>query len=461
MAKDSIHSELLAENVKLRKMLDDFRVKTNSVSGYSMQELEDKLRLTGILIGPGTWKGVDYTPENIKKLYDSYKSELKKLTMTADHDDKSRGTHSEVEWDETLKSIKYKADITDKSAIEDIKAGKYDATSLRSWFTPSIKDGKVVATDIRPVHNTLTNKPACKFSQVFTMQGLDENDVDITYYGTWIDGEEMDEMLEKDDTFTDEEKEVIQDLAKWTRAYMNDLSDSAFAYIEPGGKKDKEGKTVPRSLRHLPYKNKEGQVDIAHLQNALARLPQTNINASAKASAKAKLMAIAKKYLKTYKKKEMSMTEETKQETSTKEEVTETKTEQQTETKEQTTEKSTEETETKTEEQTEKTIQKMQTIPIEIKVINETRKPAETKKVEKTETKEIAKEETTKEKTEETKEEKTTEVKEEKKEEKVEETTKKEPLDYDKVVEDIVKDKEDPLGLAAELLLQREKKKGW
>ena len=74
----------------------------------------------------------------------------------------------------------------------------------------------------------------------------------------------------------------------------NDLPDSAFAYISPGGKKDSSGKTVPRSLRHLPYKTASGAIDKPHLRNALARLNQTDIPASAKASAKRKLQAAAR-----------------------------------------------------------------------------------------------------------------------------------------------------------------------
>lgn len=63
---------------------------------------------------------------------------------------------------------------------------------------------------------------------------------------------------------------------KWTRKYINDLPDSAFLYIEPGGNKDADGKTVPRSLRHLPYKDMDGKVDLDHLRNAIARLGQPN-----------------------------------------------------------------------------------------------------------------------------------------------------------------------------------------
>jgi len=70
----------------------------------------------------------------------------------------------------------------------------------------------------------------------------------------------------------------------------NDLPDSDFAYISPGGKKDASGKTVPRSLRHLPIP------DAAHVRNALARLSQTDISAEAKKAALRKIKAAAKKY---------------------------------------------------------------------------------------------------------------------------------------------------------------------
>lgn len=91
------------------------------------------------------------------------------------------------------------------------------------------------------------------------------------------------------------EGSVPKQEAEWTTASANDLPDSSFAYIEPGGTKDSDGKTTPRGLRHLPYKNKSGDIDLPHLRNALARLPQTNISPAAKATAKGHLCAAAKK----------------------------------------------------------------------------------------------------------------------------------------------------------------------
>ena len=84
-------------------------------------------------------------------------------------------------------------------------------------------------------------------------------------------------------------------MAEWTTAYINDLPDSSFAVVEPGGKKDAQGKTTPRSLRHFPYKDASGKVDLPHLRNALARLPQSKLSAELKAKAKRVLEAAAKK----------------------------------------------------------------------------------------------------------------------------------------------------------------------
>ncbi len=65
--------------------------------------------------------------------------------------------------------------------------------------------------------------------------------------------------------------------AVWSTAEVNNLPDSSFLYVSPGGQKDDEGKTVPRSLRHFPYKNADGGIDLPHLRNAIARIPQSDV----------------------------------------------------------------------------------------------------------------------------------------------------------------------------------------
>ena len=75
-------------------------------------------------------------------------------------------------------------------------------------------------------------------------------------------------------------------MAQMTATAINDLPDSAFAYIEPGGSKDESGRTVPRSLRHFPIH------DAAHVRNALARAPQSPFGDKAMS----KIKAAAKKF---------------------------------------------------------------------------------------------------------------------------------------------------------------------
>jgi phage head maturation protease len=52
-------------------------------------------------------------------------------------------------------------------------------------------------------------------------------------------------------------------------ASIDDLPDSDFAYIEPGGSRDGSGRTVPRDKRHFPL------TDAAHVRDALSRAPQS------------------------------------------------------------------------------------------------------------------------------------------------------------------------------------------
>lgn len=82
--------------------------------------------------------------------------------------------------------------------------------------------------------------------------------------------------------------------AEWSTAFVNDLPDSSFLYISPGGQKDEAGKTVPRSNRHFPYKDAEGKIDIPHLRNAIARIPQSDVpNADALQAKAQRLLADA------------------------------------------------------------------------------------------------------------------------------------------------------------------------
>jgi hypothetical protein len=94
-----------------------------------------------------------------------------------------------------------------------------------------------------------------------------------THIQKFLFDKSKDWTLEKAQAWVDEHKRAAD--AEWDTEYINNLPDDAFAHVESGGKKDDEGKTVPRSLRHLPFKNVQGEIDHDHLVNALARVKQS------------------------------------------------------------------------------------------------------------------------------------------------------------------------------------------
>ena len=75
--------------------------------------------------------------------------------------------------------------------------------------------------------------------------------------------------------------EVAEERMAWTTAYIDALPDSAFLHIDENG-------------RHFPYKDAQGNVDLPHLRNALARIPDSSLSAD---SVKAMLTAKAQKIL--------------------------------------------------------------------------------------------------------------------------------------------------------------------
>ena len=55
----------------------------------------------------------------------------------------------------------------------------------------------------------------------------------------------------------------------WSLDYINDLSDGSFLWVQPGGEKDDDWRTVPRSLRLWPVRDDDYQIDMERLKAAL------------------------------------------------------------------------------------------------------------------------------------------------------------------------------------------------
>jgi HK97 family phage prohead protease len=62
----------------------------------------------------------------------------------------------------------------------------------------------------------------------------------------------------------------------WTKAYVDALPDSAFLLVQEGDKDD-QGRTTPRSKRHGPFKDADGNVNVPHLKDSLRRARHSNL----------------------------------------------------------------------------------------------------------------------------------------------------------------------------------------
>jgi len=78
---------------------------------------------------------------------------------------------------------------------------------------------------------------------------------------------------------------------KWSTAYKNSLPDSAFAVVY---------KEDDKTVRKLPYKDQKGKIDVPHLRNAMARLPQSDLKPTIRAKAMKTLKNVAGRYLESY-----------------------------------------------------------------------------------------------------------------------------------------------------------------
>jgi hypothetical protein len=81
--------------------------------------------------------------------------------------------------------------------------------------------------------------------------------------------------------------------AQWPTAYVNDLPDSAFLLITPGG--TKTGGKTDSAHRFFPVFGSDGKLDPGHLANALSRISQAStLTADQRASAMNKAKALSK-----------------------------------------------------------------------------------------------------------------------------------------------------------------------
>ena len=143
---------------------------------------------------------------------------------------------------------------------------------LRALGTDKYQSGRF-DTDLLPKGHKFSTKKSMD-----EQERIDQSGDDTYHHDMMNKDDRSDKEMIDNDTYHHEP--MIK--AVWSASYRNALPDSAFFYIGPGGEKDEDGKTEPRALRKLPYRNHTGNIDLPHLRAALSRLSQTDIPASAR-----------------------------------------------------------------------------------------------------------------------------------------------------------------------------------
>lgn len=221
---------------------------------------------------------VPVTVEKLNKMVNGFKQGIRgqDIAVNFDHGmDRAKGNkaagwykdfeigQSSVDGSPTLKAL---VQFTDEAANE-IKAGAWKYFSMEWDDLWQANDGTKYEDVI--IGGAITNRPVAKHMAALPVNFSESQ---------W---KELDEETQKY-------------FAVWSTAEVNQLPDSAFLYIEPGGKKDSSGKTTPRDKRHFPYKGPDGKIDLPHLRNAIARIPQSGnwLSSAMKSTLQAKARAM-------------------------------------------------------------------------------------------------------------------------------------------------------------------------
>jgi site-specific DNA-adenine methylase len=187
------------------------------------------------------------------------------------------GVHGELP--KMLKTSRFNVSTfeTNRSARSQPGAGGSSALKqiMATNYSPSGVSKAIASIEKRDTKGALQKPHVCKY---------DDCDGQATFAIVWGKGEACVPACDKHRAYYQQKQPDVvavralpqpAEKAVWSTAYVNNLEDDAFLYIAPGGEKDDEGKTVPRTLRYFPVRDENGEIDAPHIRNAIARIPQS------------------------------------------------------------------------------------------------------------------------------------------------------------------------------------------
>jgi len=308
LEKAKVWFEKHRENVKVREHVSavlPFKV---------LEKIVDKpLKIRGVVMTAGMSRNFNiYTPEELQ----AFTQRLVSAPVYIEHVavPNAVGKVTKTEWDG--ENLWYEAEIYNDEVAEKIRKGIIQHVSVGADYERiDILDGKVphglhnaelslVAvpgipeTNIHVLERLAPAGASASQTQLKERENVNEKEVEWKSDGSQIVSVGGKPLENKPQESSKVQIPVLKPLITervWTRRFINDLPDSSFALILPGGEKDEEDKTTPRSLRMFPYKDAQGRVDTPHLRNANSRLPQAKIPEEQRNKAERVLVAVKKR----------------------------------------------------------------------------------------------------------------------------------------------------------------------
>ena len=174
MSQESIIEELIAENTMLRQKLCQIE-ELGFTSMINILTEKPQLKIAGVLIAEGVWKGVKYDYDEMKKALNKFIGLPVKVMheRSEEFGTKTVGKVIKVVPDDVLRSLAFEAVITDEKAAQMIKDGVFNAVSIKGGFG-RIDDSRIppVGLDYTPIEVSLTGSPACEHCYIFNVKEL-------------------------------------------------------------------------------------------------------------------------------------------------------------------------------------------------------------------------------------------------------------------------------------------------
>ena len=211
---ESILEELLAENAQLREKLGNYQ-ELGFTSNINILSRKPKLKISGVLIAEGVWKGVKYDYDEMKKALSKFLGLPIKVQhgKSEEFGDRTVGKVTKVAADDVIRSLVFEGVITDEKAVKLIEDGVFNAISIKGGFEKLEENSTPpVGRNYTPIEASLTGSPACDNCMIFNVSALEKalNDT----HALSLDGER--EMVEGE--YEDEVQEENKETEKETQA---------------------------------------------------------------------------------------------------------------------------------------------------------------------------------------------------------------------------------------------------